>query len=74
MTWWQFALLLAVLFALAFLMIFRPEWLWKLEHFWSVSPDSRPSDLYLSLTRVGGVLLAVIAFFIAVFSLLRQIP
>jgi metal ABC transporter, nickel uptake transporter family, permease protein cbiQ len=40
-------------------MIFKPELLWKIEHFFSVK-GGEPTDLYLGLMRVAGVF-----FFIA---------
>ena len=35
-------------------MIFKPELLWKIEHFFSVK-GGEPTDLYLGLMRVAGV-------------------
>ena len=49
-----FALVILVIF-----MIFKPELLWKIEHFFSVK-GGEPTDLYLGLMRVAGVF-----FFIA---------
>lgn len=53
------------LFILGVLMFLRPEWLWKLEHLFSVK-GGEPTDFYLAMMRIGGVVFAVIAV-IAVF-------
>ena len=50
---------LILLLLLSFFMIFKPELLWKIEHFFSVK-GGEPTDLYLGLMRVAGVF-----FFIA---------
>lgn len=42
------------LLLLSFFMIFKPELLWKIEHFFSVK-GGEPTDLYLGLMRVAGV-------------------
>ncbi|MFR3131177.1 MAG: DUF6199 family natural product biosynthesis protein [Blautia sp.] len=45
---------LILLLLLSFFMIFKPELLWKIEHFFSVK-GGEPTDLYLGLMRVAGV-------------------
>ena len=56
---------LVALFVLGILMFIKPEWLWKLEHLFSVK-GGEPTDFYLSMTRLGGVVFAVIAVFFAI--------
>ena len=56
---------LAALFVLGILMFLKPEWMWKLEHLFSVK-GGEPTDFYLSMMRVGGVVFAVIAVFFAI--------
>ena len=56
---------LFALFVLGILMFLKPEWLWKLEHLFSVK-GGEPTDFYLSMTRIGGVVFAVIAVFFAI--------
>ena len=51
---------LVALFILGILMFIKPEWLWKLEHLFSVK-GGEPTDFYLSMMRIGGVVFAVIA-------------
>ena len=56
--------LIAVL-VLGVLMFCRPEWLWKLEHLFSVK-GGEPTDFYLAKMRIAGVIFVLIAVFIAV--------
>lgn len=56
---------LIALFVLGVLMVWRPELLWKIEHLFSVK-GGEPTDFYLSKTRIGGVLFAVIAVILAI--------
>jgi len=56
---------LIALFALGVLMFIKPEWLWKLEHLFSVK-GGEPTDFYLSMMRIGGVVFAVIAVLLAI--------
>ena len=60
---------LVALLVLGILMFLKPEWLWKLEHLFSVK-GGEPTDFYLSMMRVGGVVFAVIAVFFAIRYLL----
>lgn len=43
-----------LLLILSVFMIFKPEILWKMEHFLSVK-GGEPSDLYIAFMRIGGV-------------------
>ena len=56
---------LAALFVLGVLMFWKPELLWKIEHLFSVK-GGEPTDFYLSMMRIGGVVFALIAVFIAI--------
>lgn len=56
---------LITLFVLGVLMFLKPEWLWKLEHLFSVK-GGEPTDFYLSAMRIGGVMFAVIAVLLAI--------
>ena len=56
---------LVALFILGILMFIKPEWLWKLEHLFSVK-GGEPTDFYLSMTRIGGVVFTVLAVFFAI--------
>ena len=59
---------LLVLFVLGVIMFLKPEWLWKIEHLFSVK-GGEPTDLYLSAMRIGGFIMAVIAVIMVVYSL-----
>ena len=56
---------LAALFVLGVLMFWKPELLWKIEHLFSVK-GGEPTDFYLSMMRIGGVIFAVIAVIMAI--------
>ena len=56
---------LIALFVLAIMMFWKPELLWKIEHLFSVK-GGEPTDFYLSMMRIGGVVFALIAVFIAI--------
>ena len=56
---------LITLFVLAIMMFWKPELLWKIEHLFSVK-GGEPTDFYLSMMRIGGVVFALIAVFIAI--------
>ena len=45
-----------ILLVLGIVMLLKPEWLWKIEHVFTVK-NGEPTDLYLALMRVGGILL-----------------
>ena len=44
--------------ALGVLMLVKPHWLWKADHWWD-TVGGEPSDWYLTLMRVGGTLLII---------------
>ena len=56
---------LIALFVLGVLMFWKPELLWKIEHLFSVK-GGEPTDFYLSMMRIGGVVFAVIAVLFAI--------
>ena len=56
---------LAALFVLGVLLFWKPELLWKIEHLFSVK-GGEPTDFYLSMMRIGGVIFAVIAVIMAI--------
>ena len=56
---------LVALFVLGVLMFWKPELLWKMEHLFSVK-GGEPTDFYLSVMRIGGVVFAVLAVILAI--------
>ena len=52
----QMACLLLILLALSLMMLLKPEWLWMAEH-WLCVKGGEPTELYIALTRIGGMLL-----------------
>ena len=58
---------LAALFAMGVFQLLEPELLWKIEHLFSVK-GGEPTELYLALVRVGGVLLC---FGTVIFAVVR---
>lgn len=61
-------LLILVLAALGFMGLFKPELMWKLEHFMSVK-DGEPTEFYLVVSRIIGAL-ALITVIIIIFVLI----
>lgn len=59
---------LLALFLLGVMMFWKPELLWKIEHLFSVK-GGEPTDFYLSMMRIGGVVFALIAVLFAVIYL-----
>ena len=53
------------LFVLGVLMFWKPELLWKIAHMFSVK-GGEPTDFYLSMMRIGGVVFAVIAVILGI--------
>lgn len=58
-------LILALLLLWGVLMFWKPELMWKLEHAFSVL-GGEPTDRYIAMTRIGGVVCAVIAVLFAI--------
>lgn len=63
---------LILLFILGLLMLFKPEFLWKLEHLFTVKSGS-PTDLYITLMRLGGIVFTLTAAVAAAVLLLKYI-
>ncbi len=53
-------LYLIILIILSVFMIFKPTLLWKIEHFLSVK-NGEPTDLYITLMRIGGTFFLISA-------------
>lgn len=54
------------LLALGLLMLIKPDFVWKIEHFFSVQ-EGEPTDWYLAIVRVFGlgfIFISVIAIFV----------
>ena len=58
-----------LLLLLGVLMFLKPEFLWKVEHIFSVK-GGEPTDFYLSAMRIGGFLMAVAAVITAIYVLI----
>ena len=58
---------LVVLLVLGFSMLFKPEVLWKIENIFSVK-NGEPTDLYLTLMRLGGIFFIVASIIVFVVS------
>lgn len=59
-----------ILFILGLLMVLKPIVLWKIEHFFTVK-DGEPTDLYVSLMRLGGVVFMVASVICAIYILFQ---
>lgn len=58
---------LLLLLLLGVLMFLKPELLWSLEHLFSVK-GGEPTDFYLTIMRLSGVLFVIIAVIVAIYS------
>lgn len=58
---------LLLLFVLGCLMLINPKLLWKIEYFFTVK-DGEPTELYIALMRLGGVVFLFIAIIFFVLS------
>ena len=56
---------LILLFILGTAMLINPEWLWKIEHILTVR-DGEPSELYMALMRIGGLIFIIISIIFAI--------
>lgn len=61
---------LILLCVLGILMIAKPKLLWKIEHIFTVK-NGEPSDLYITLMRLGGAFFIVASIVCVVFVLFQ---
>lgn len=59
-----------LLIVLGAAMVFKPELLWKIEHFLTTR-GGEPSELYLALMRLGGTLFALCGIGMIIYSLIK---
>lgn len=59
-----------VLIVLGLAMLFKPEFLWKIENMFTVK-NGVPTDLYLSLMRIGGMFFAGAGIIILIISIVN---
>ena len=52
----------SLLIILGVAMVLKPKLLWRLEHCFSVR-GGKPTDLYLALTRIGGLVFLLLGVF-----------
>ena len=58
-------LVLAFLLVLGVVMIVNPTLIWKVDHFFTVK-GGEPTDWYLGITRVGGLVFVLLSLGLAV--------
>jgi hypothetical protein len=59
----KFVLLELIGLLCGLLMTIRPDIIWRINESWKSNDATEPSDLYLLLTRIGGICLLVIGIF-----------
>ncbi|CVI69496.1 hypothetical protein NDGK_01558 [Clostridiales bacterium CHKCI001] len=59
-----------ILFLLGTMMLVKPELLWKIEHIFTVK-NGEPTELYMTLMRIGGVFFVSVAVIMTVVLLLQ---
>ena len=60
---------LVLLFLLSIMMLIKPEFLWKIEHIFTVE-NGEPTDLYIVLMRIGGVFFLIASISCTIYLLL----
>lgn len=60
---------IVILLILGLAMIFKPEVLWRIEHFFTVK-DGKPTELYIALMRLGGMFFTIATIVILVLKLM----
>lgn len=56
-------LLLLILFIAGMLAVFRPKVVWQITESWKSDDATDPSDLYILITRISGVLFLLLTGF-----------
>ena len=57
---------LVLLFLLGIMMLIKPEFLWKIEHIFTVK-NGEPTDLYMVLMRIGGVFFLIVSIIFVIY-------
>ena len=60
-----------LLIILGLFMTFKTELAWKAEHFLTVK-DGEPSDLYIVITKIGGILFTLVGLFTLIVFILNK--
>ncbi len=59
-----------LLYILSIMMIAKPRLLWKIEHIFTVK-NGEPTDLYITLMRLGGIFFLIACIVCTVFVLFQ---
>ena len=59
---------LFLLFLLGIMMLIKPEFLWKIEHIFTVK-NGEPTDLYMVLMRIGGAFFLIASIIFVIYLL-----
>ena len=57
---------LVLLFLLGIMMLIQPEFLWKIDHIFTVK-YGEPTDLYMVLMRIGGVFFLIVSIIFVIY-------
>lgn len=63
---------LLILLSLGILMVIKPRLLWKIEYFFTVK-NGEPSDLYITLMRIGGIFFIIAAISCTIYILTQAL-
>lgn len=70
MDYTTFLVVMFLLVPVGILMISKPHFVWKIDHFLSVK-GGEPSDFYLACTRLGGVVFLGISIILVIGSIVK---
>lgn len=66
-----FMLLGIIILALGVIQIRNPSWGWKANEAWKVEGESEPSEAYLVLAEIGGILIVVMGAFLLLVGIFK---
>lgn len=61
-----------LIFVLGMLIFLKPDLVWKLTEEWKSYRADEPSDLYLKITKIGGILYALAGVFMIILPLILE--
>lgn len=61
-----------LIFVLGMLIFLKPDLVWKLTEEWKSYRADEPSDLYLKITKIGGILYALAGVFMIILPFILE--
>ncbi|MEC0241672.1 hypothetical protein P4H66_17785 [Paenibacillus dokdonensis] len=60
-----------IILALGVIQIRKPAWGWRVNEGWKVEGESEPSEAYLVLAEIGGILIVVMGAFLILVGIFK---